>query len=234
MQSLETKSSRPRPKSFETETRPETFETERETETETETPYNGSRDTSWDRDQVSRLYHWFGLNHQVGLLLVDDVASIASLSCFVTISLIGNIAFSQWCSQERNLRDRDLAQTSRPRPRFCHKSRDRDLEVRDRDSRPHISLVVIKANSMKNAAKNIWNVAKYQDKGVCHCYASINLFWIRRIINCLIRYKTLLTILCKDRTWCPTEAPMFWPQGRTEEGGVGVKTWAWYFTTTLL
>jgi len=28
MQSLETKSSRPRPKSFETETRPETFETE--------------------------------------------------------------------------------------------------------------------------------------------------------------------------------------------------------------
>jgi len=26
--------------------------------------------------------------------------------------------------------------------------------------------MVIKANSMKNAAKNIWNVAKYQDKGV--------------------------------------------------------------------
>jgi len=36
--------------------------------------------------------------------------------------------------------------------------------------------MVIKANSMKNAAKNIWNVAKHQDKGVCHCYASINLF----------------------------------------------------------
>ena len=56
MQSLETKSSRPRPKSFETETemRPETFETE------TETPKNGSRDMSRHRDQVSRLHHWLG------------------------------------------------------------------------------------------------------------------------------------------------------------------------------
>jgi len=34
-----------------------------------------------------------GLNHQLLLLLVD-VASPASLSCFVTRSLIGNIAFS--------------------------------------------------------------------------------------------------------------------------------------------
>jgi len=50
MQSLETKSSRPRPKSFETETRPETFETE--------TSKNGYRDLSRDRDQrVSRLHH---------------------------------------------------------------------------------------------------------------------------------------------------------------------------------
>ena len=53
MQSLETKSSRTRPKSFETETetRPETFETG------TETSKNGSRDASRDRDQVSRLHH---------------------------------------------------------------------------------------------------------------------------------------------------------------------------------
>jgi len=52
MQSLETKSSRPRTKCFETEseTRPETFETE--------TSKNGSRDESRDRDQVSRLHHW--------------------------------------------------------------------------------------------------------------------------------------------------------------------------------
>jgi len=50
MQSLETKSSRPRPKSFETETRPETFETE--------TWRNGSQDTTRDQDQVSRLHHW--------------------------------------------------------------------------------------------------------------------------------------------------------------------------------
>jgi len=53
MQSLETKSSRPRSKSFENETKmkPETFKTE--------APKNGSRDTSRDRDQVSRLHHWY-------------------------------------------------------------------------------------------------------------------------------------------------------------------------------
>ena len=119
-------------------------------------------------------------------------------------------SLKQWCSRDRNLRDRDLAQTSRPRPRLFDKSRDRDLEVRDRNSRPHISLMVIKAISMKKAAKNIWNVAKYQDKGDCHCYASINLFWLRQIVTCLVR-KTLLIIVCKVRTCCPDEAPMFWP-----------------------
>jgi len=56
MQSLETKISRPRPKS-ETETRPETFETE--------TPKSGSRDMSRDRDQASRLHHWYSLCLQV-------------------------------------------------------------------------------------------------------------------------------------------------------------------------
>jgi len=68
MQSLETESSRPIPKFFETETRPETFETE------TETPKNGSRDTSRDRDLVSRLHHCWNqrivikcsLSHPVG------------------------------------------------------------------------------------------------------------------------------------------------------------------------
>ena len=53
MQSLETKISRPRPKSFETETRPETFENE--------TPRNGFR----DRDQVSRLRHGPKIGHTV-------------------------------------------------------------------------------------------------------------------------------------------------------------------------
>jgi len=50
MQSLETKSSRPRPKSFETEARPETFETETR------------KSWSWDvsRDRVSRFHHWWG------------------------------------------------------------------------------------------------------------------------------------------------------------------------------
>jgi len=33
--------------------------------------------------------------------------------------------------------------------------------------------MVTKANSLKNSAENIWNVDKYQDKGVCCCYASI-------------------------------------------------------------
>jgi len=32
------------------------------------------------------------------------------------------------------------------------KFRDRDLDVRDRDPRPHISMMVIKANSLNNAA----------------------------------------------------------------------------------
>jgi len=56
MQSLETKSSRPRPKrkslETQTDTTPETFETE------TETPKYGFRHTPQDRDQVSRLHHW--------------------------------------------------------------------------------------------------------------------------------------------------------------------------------
>jgi len=107
-----------------------------------------------------------------------------------------------WCCPDRNLRDWDLARTSRPR--LCHKSR-------DRDSRPHISLMVIKANSFKNAAKNIWNVAKYQDKCVWRCYASIHLFWPRKICKLSCSLKKLLTFLCKDRTWCPAEVPMFWP-----------------------
>jgi len=53
MQSLETKSSRPRPKSFETETRPETFETETpktglETRLDTETK---------SRDSITASFH---------------------------------------------------------------------------------------------------------------------------------------------------------------------------------
>jgi len=36
--------------------------------------------------------------------------------------------------------------------------------------------MVIKANSLQIAAKNIWNVAKHPDKGVCRRFASINLF----------------------------------------------------------
>jgi len=28
--------------------------------------------------------------------------------------------------------------------------------------------------------------------------------------NCFVRYKTIPTLLCKDRRWCPGEGPMFW------------------------
>jgi len=54
-----------------------------------------------------------------------------------------------------------MAQIPRRDRDFVIKARDRDLEVRDRDqdSRPHISLMVIKANSLNSAA------TKYQ----AHC-----------------------------------------------------------------
>jgi len=29
-------------------------------------------------------------------------------------------------------------------------------------------------------------------------------------VNCFVRYKTIPTLLCKDRRWCPGEGPMFW------------------------
>jgi len=29
-------------------------------------------------------------------------------------------------------------------------------------------------------------------------------------LNCFVRYKTIPTLLCKDRRWCPDEGPMFW------------------------
>jgi len=47
--------------------------------------------------------------------------------------------------------------------------------------------MVIEAKPLKNAAKNIWNVANYQDKGVCRCYASTNLFYSKNFLNCLVR-----------------------------------------------
>jgi len=28
--------------------------------------------------------------------------------------------------------------------------------------------------------------------------------------NCFVRYKTMQTLLCNDRRWCPGEGPMFW------------------------
>jgi len=64
---------------------------------------------------------------------------------------------------------------------------------------------------LKNAAKNIWNVAKYQDKDVCRCYTSVNLFHSKKFVNCLVSWKTLPILLCKERRWCPDEAPMSWP-----------------------
>jgi len=85
MQSLETKSSRPRPKSFETETRPETFETE--------TWKIGSRDTSRDRDQVSRLHHCSAAlsMYGIGFLIVLNKSDIFGI-------LIQSKIFFEWSS----------------------------------------------------------------------------------------------------------------------------------------
>jgi len=46
--------------------------------------------------------------------------------------------------------------------------------------------------------------------GVYRCHASINLFWLRKIGNCFVRYKTIPTLRCKVRRGCPDESPMFW------------------------
>jgi len=46
-------------------------------------------------------------------------------------------------------------------------------------------MMAIKGNYLKNSAKNIWNVAKYHDKGVCRCYASRYLFWLWKICKLL-------------------------------------------------
>ena len=66
MQSLWTKSSRPRPKSFETETETRPRRDRDETETRPRRDLRPSRprprlEKNWsrDRDQVSRLHHWF-------------------------------------------------------------------------------------------------------------------------------------------------------------------------------
>jgi len=179
------------------------------------------------------------------------------------------LQFYQWCSRDRNFRDRDLAQISR---------RDRDLEVRDRDSRSHISLMVIKANSLNNAAtkylahcqifktiKIIRNLCKRPNTANVHfhfplrnlqpptrgliykfheemhghwkCWQRLeglrilhskivgepieysrclplpcfNEFGLtQKTFNCFVRYKTTPTLPCKDRRWCPDEAPVFW------------------------
>jgi len=54
--------------------------------------------------------------------------------------------------------------------------------------------MVIKANSLKNAAKkiyiykkkNIWNAAKYQIIEICRCYVSTNLFHSEKFVNSLV------------------------------------------------
>jgi len=46
--------------------------------------------------------------------------------------------------------------------------------------------------------------------GVCRCHASINFFLTQKNFICFVRYKTIPTLLRKERRWCPDEAPMFW------------------------
>jgi len=46
--------------------------------------------------------------------------------------------------------------------------------------------------------------------GICCRHVLINLFRIRKICNYFVHYKTIPTLLCKDRRWCPDELLMFW------------------------
>ena len=60
---------------FKTETRPEIFDTE--------TRKNGSRDESWDRDEISRLHHWLAKHQTSDISLKTSVAT-----------LLGSVVFS--------------------------------------------------------------------------------------------------------------------------------------------
>jgi len=92
MQSLETKSSRPRLKSFETETRPETFETE--------TPKNDSRDASRDRDQVSRLHHCWQYWSLYGVPVRVSSTLICRLFVFVQLKFLAMSLLTKHSAEE--------------------------------------------------------------------------------------------------------------------------------------
>jgi len=55
--------------------------------------------------------------------------------------------------------------------------------------------MVVTVNSLKNAAKNIGNVAKYQDKDVCCCYNPIYLFYSKK--NCKLSCSPLSPAIAK-------------------------------------
>ena len=66
------------------------------------------------------------------LVLVSRLASSPFLR--VSVSKVSGLeTWNQWCSRDRNLRDRDLVKIPRPRSRLHQKLRDSWLEVRDRD-----------------------------------------------------------------------------------------------------
>jgi len=55
------------------------------------------------------------------------------------------------------------------------------------------------------------NVGEQIEYSRCFPLPCINEFVLtQKNFNCFVRYKTIPTLLCKDRRWCPDEAPMFW------------------------
>jgi len=57
-------------------------------------------------------------------------------------------------------------------------------------------------------SKNVGEPIEYSR---CLPLASFNKFILtQKNFNCFFRYKTIPTLLCKDRRWCPDQAPMFW------------------------
>jgi len=64
----------------------------------------------------------------------------------------------EWCSRDRNLRDRDLVKTSRPRLRIHQKFQDQDSipEIRDQDWRPQNLWILPKCFNKMSSSVMSW------------------------------------------------------------------------------
>jgi len=91
--------------------------------------------------------------------------------CYVSTSDVVKTVTSE---TERKLRDRD----------FAKKAETENWKFETETS--HLS-DGNQSQLLEKCCKNIWNVAKYQYKGACHCFASINLFYSEKCVDCLVR-----------------------------------------------